>query len=299
MSAALSSARCSRSDRSCSSPCPSCASRRRPTTACSSRTPRSSGALRGAEERDRALAALKELEFDHRTGKVSDEDYREQVGRPAAACRRDPARRWLAARTAGRSSRRRAATARNADSRPERAGRRCSSYRLTRPGRCRSSTRRRNGATTASRRRAWCWCSQPRGMILAIVLLATGHWPLGLIVLGVTVLLVLVTVETRRSPGSRGRRPRTPSPPAAGLRGGCSGTVRELRRLARCAGTAPVRARRCGIPWRRASDRSRPRTGSPSWTRLAAAEGGRDAGSDRADTGQAPPPQAGGAADAR
>ncbi|MFL5970727.1 MAG: hypothetical protein ACJ74L_14120, partial [Gaiellaceae bacterium] len=28
-----------------------------------------------AEERDRALAALKELEFDHRTGKVSDEDY--------------------------------------------------------------------------------------------------------------------------------------------------------------------------------------------------------------------------------
>ena len=28
-----------------------------------------------AEERDRALAALKELEFDHRTGKVTDEDY--------------------------------------------------------------------------------------------------------------------------------------------------------------------------------------------------------------------------------
>jgi hypothetical protein len=36
--------------------------------------------LARAEERDRALAALKELEFDHRTGKVSDEDYREQVG---------------------------------------------------------------------------------------------------------------------------------------------------------------------------------------------------------------------------
>jgi hypothetical protein len=33
-----------------------------------------------AEERDRSLAALKELEFDHRTGKVSDEDYRELVG---------------------------------------------------------------------------------------------------------------------------------------------------------------------------------------------------------------------------
>jgi hypothetical protein len=33
--------------------------------------------LAHAEERDRALAALKELEFDHRTGKVSDDDYRE------------------------------------------------------------------------------------------------------------------------------------------------------------------------------------------------------------------------------
>ena len=32
------------------------------------------------EERDRALGALKELEFDHRTGKVSDDDYRSQVG---------------------------------------------------------------------------------------------------------------------------------------------------------------------------------------------------------------------------
>ena len=33
------------------------------------------------------------------------------------------------------------------------------------------------------------------GAALAIVLLATGHWPVGLILLGVTVLLVLVTVE--------------------------------------------------------------------------------------------------------
>jgi hypothetical protein len=39
------------------------------------------------EERDRALAALKELEFDHRTGKIDDEDYRTVVGplRRAAA----------------------------------------------------------------------------------------------------------------------------------------------------------------------------------------------------------------------
>ena len=33
-----------------------------------------------AEQRDHSLAALKELEFDHRTGKVSDDDYRELVG---------------------------------------------------------------------------------------------------------------------------------------------------------------------------------------------------------------------------
>ena len=32
------------------------------------------------EERDRALGALKELEFEHRTGTVSDEDYRAQLG---------------------------------------------------------------------------------------------------------------------------------------------------------------------------------------------------------------------------
>ncbi len=44
-----------------------------------------------AEERDRALAALKELEFDHRTGKISDDDYRELIGplrRQAAAALR-------------------------------------------------------------------------------------------------------------------------------------------------------------------------------------------------------------------
>ncbi len=40
------------------------------------------------ESRDRALSALKELEFDHRTGTITDDDYREQVGpvrREAAA----------------------------------------------------------------------------------------------------------------------------------------------------------------------------------------------------------------------
>ena len=39
------------------------------------------------DERDRALAALKELEFDHRAGKIDDADYRALVGplRRAAA----------------------------------------------------------------------------------------------------------------------------------------------------------------------------------------------------------------------
>ena len=44
-----------------------------------------------SEERDRALLALRELEFDHRTGKISDDDYRTLVGeyrrRAAAALR--------------------------------------------------------------------------------------------------------------------------------------------------------------------------------------------------------------------
>jgi hypothetical protein len=35
--------------------------------------------LIAAEERDRVLAELKELEFDHRTGKITDEDYRALV----------------------------------------------------------------------------------------------------------------------------------------------------------------------------------------------------------------------------
>jgi hypothetical protein len=63
-------------------------------------------ALALAEERDRALAALKELEFDHRTGKVSDEDYRDQVGplRRRAA----EALRALEPRAAGKERRARA-----------------------------------------------------------------------------------------------------------------------------------------------------------------------------------------------
>ena len=50
-------------------------------------TPEQEERLQLLDERDRALAALKELEFDHRTGKIGDEDYRALVGplRQAAA----------------------------------------------------------------------------------------------------------------------------------------------------------------------------------------------------------------------
>ena len=46
------------------------------------REPREAGRrqLALAEERDRALTALKELDFDPPTGKLSDTDYRELVG---------------------------------------------------------------------------------------------------------------------------------------------------------------------------------------------------------------------------
>jgi len=42
-------------------------------------TEEQSAQLALVEERDRALAALKELEFDHRTGKITDEDYQHEL----------------------------------------------------------------------------------------------------------------------------------------------------------------------------------------------------------------------------
>jgi hypothetical protein len=43
-------------------------------------TPELRDRLALAEERDRALSALKELEADHRAGRINDEDYRESIG---------------------------------------------------------------------------------------------------------------------------------------------------------------------------------------------------------------------------
>jgi hypothetical protein len=41
-------------------------------------TPEQEQVLSRLEERDRALSALRELELDHRTGKIADDDYLEQ-----------------------------------------------------------------------------------------------------------------------------------------------------------------------------------------------------------------------------
>ena len=43
-------------------------------------TPERQRRLALAEERDRALSALKELEADHRAGRISDDDYRASIG---------------------------------------------------------------------------------------------------------------------------------------------------------------------------------------------------------------------------
>jgi hypothetical protein len=54
-------------------------------------TPERRQRLQLAEERDRALAALKELEADHRSGSITDQDYRASIGplrREAAAALR-------------------------------------------------------------------------------------------------------------------------------------------------------------------------------------------------------------------
>jgi hypothetical protein len=81
----------------------------------------------------------------------------------------------------------------------------------------------------------------------AIVLFATGHWPVALILLGVGLLLALLSVETdvfRDRAGGRGRlgrnaRPRDHTHPRGAARAQKNGCF---------AGTSPVRAWRCGVP---------------------------------------------------
>ena len=63
--------------------------------------------LEAQEDRDRALAALKELEADHRAGRLTDEDYRSVVGplrREAAQALRTLDRLAAGTRRAGANS---------------------------------------------------------------------------------------------------------------------------------------------------------------------------------------------------
>lgn len=64
-------------------------------------TPEERDRLRLAEERDRALAALKELEADHRAGRIDDDDYRASLG----PLRREAAEALAALEPRGRQGR--------------------------------------------------------------------------------------------------------------------------------------------------------------------------------------------------
>lgn len=64
-------------------------------------TPAERDRLRLAEERDRALAALKELEADHRAGRIDDDDYRASLG----PLRREAAEALAALDRSGRQER--------------------------------------------------------------------------------------------------------------------------------------------------------------------------------------------------
>lgn len=64
-------------------------------------TPEERDRLRLAEERDRALAALKELEADHRAGRIDDDDYRASLG----PLRREAAEALAALDRSGRQER--------------------------------------------------------------------------------------------------------------------------------------------------------------------------------------------------
>lgn len=64
-------------------------------------TPAERDRLRLAEERDRALAALKELEADHRAGRIDDDDYRASLG----PLRREAAEALAALEPQGREGR--------------------------------------------------------------------------------------------------------------------------------------------------------------------------------------------------
>ena len=199
-----------------------------------------------SEERDRALAALKELEFDHRTGKVSDEDYRQLVGplrrraaetlralEPRAEARHEPVDmpqtpvpRCGAELPTARASAPSAALPRpgrptvRAELPPEETG---PSRRA--PG---TALLRGRTAAAASRRRR-------RTLVVALALFVSGQWPFALIALGLGALLLAAFFEVA------GRRPSSPLTRATSdardalarcsRRGGPRGATADARRI--------------------------------------------------------------------
>ena len=169
------SAPCSPSPPCSSSRCRSCASRRPPTTGSTSRESSTGGGSRCSRSATRRSAALKELEFDHRTGKIADDDYRALVGplrrraaealraleprraaesrgpRPEQAHARRPWR-GTAARAAKPVRRWPGASCSRSSSRPasSRSCRRAARSRATSPARKRASTR-----SSPPSRRSW------------------------------------------------------------------------------------------------------------------------------------------------
>ena len=108
-----------------------------------------------AEERDRALAALKELEADHRAGRISDDDYREVVGADPPRGGRGARALDRLARAAGRGRARGREESTMGRERPRGAPR--ASRALAPPRRCtgagRSRCRARRRVDTPDRRR--------------------------------------------------------------------------------------------------------------------------------------------------
>src|SRR5262249_37100904 len=130
-------------------------------------------------------------------------------------------------------------------------------------------------------------------VVAAIALFATGHWPIALVVLGVGLLLLLVSVETRvfRDPAGVAahsfatRGPATTRPPPlrhARPRDDAPARIAPRAATSRDRAQAPcLRARSCGVPRRRAGDNGCAPT--PHGARRGVASAGvRDAGSDRA-----------------
>ena len=210
--------------RRCSSRSRSCASRIRAEDRWTSRARSRSGRSSSRRSSDRALGALKELEFDHRTGKISDEDYRELIGPlrlrvaealralddGAADVRSRPGRRFVEREVPDAMARRASCQACGAKLPakskfcPECGTAVASGDTVVQeipptedgptPVQPHVSERRYFGVPPAR----FLLGLGVVGMIGAIALFATGLWPWGLIVLGVSLFLVTGFISAER-----------------------------------------------------------------------------------------------------